>query len=143
MRTLALVALALLAVPATASEPAEGPEIVVKGDVRRLEIERILDADNVDTSRLGTRSVADAMAMILRGRAPEDFWQAYRAHVLAWQRLAEVEAAQWRQVSSVQGEAALVSAEQGIETSFDAVERIARRYGARLPTPPWKRLPTL
>ena len=131
MRWVRLAALALLAVPLPAAVAAQDAEIVVRGDVARIEIERILEADNVDTSRLSAREVADAMAGIGRGRVPEDFWAAYQAHVAAWNRLAGAAASLERAL-----------AEQAIESSFDEVERIARRYGARLPAPPWKVLPT-
>src|SRR5687767_8723730 len=118
---------------------AQDAEIVVRGDSRRTEIERILEADNVDTSRLGSREVADAMAGIERGRAPEDFWLAYRAHVEAWKRFAEAETIQRKQrVPTPESAAALARAEQAIDSTFDEVERIARRHGARLPTPRWR-----
>ena len=86
-----LAALALLSLPLPAAAAAQAPDIVVRGDVQRREIERILRADNVDTSRLGARAVAEAIADIGRGRAPDDFWRAYQAHVRAWERLADVE----------------------------------------------------
>jgi hypothetical protein len=135
MRFVALAAMALLAPPVpfvSGAAAAQDGDIVVRGDTARKEIERILQADNLDTSRLGAREVAEAMGRIERGRAPDDFWAAYRAHVAAWRRLAE---------SSGSLERAL--AEQAIEASFDEVERIARRYRARLPTPPWKIVPTV
>jgi hypothetical protein len=127
-----LGALLLMAFQAPAAFAAQGADIVVQGDVGRIEIERILDADNVDTSRLSDREVAEAMGGIDRGRAPDDFWAAYRAHVEAWNRLARANESLERAL-----------AEQAIETSFDEVERIARRYRARLPVPPWKILPTI
>ena len=37
----------------------------------------------------------------------------------------------------------LAKAEQAIDATFDEVERIARRYGARLPTPPLGDPPTV
>ena len=132
MRSVRLAALAILALETPGAVAAADTEIVVRGDAFRLEIERILDADNVDTSRLGARQVAEAMGAIDRGRAPEDFWKAYRAHVAAWNRMARSEARLERAL-----------AEQAIDASFDEVERIARRYRARLPVPPWKRAPAL
>jgi hypothetical protein len=110
--------------------------------VARSEIERILDADNVDTSALEPREVAEAIAGIRRGRAPDDFWLAYRAHVDAWGRLADaLDAAHTsRGLKDIE---AIGAAEEAIETTFDEVERIARRYGARLPTPPWQVLSTV
>ena len=132
MRLALLAALALLAVQAPQAVAAQAPDIVVRADVARAEIERILDADNLDTSRLGAEDVAEAMSGIERGRAPKDFWTAYQAHVAAWKRLAQAtEIAERRQ------------ADVEIETSFDEVERIARRYRARLPVPPWKVAPTI
>ena len=129
MRLLAALALLALCLPAAAAPQGE---IVVRGDVARTEIERILDADNVDTSRLSPSEVAEAMRRIERGRAPKDFWTAYQAHVAAWNRLAQAtEIAERRQ------------ADLEIETSFDEVERIARHYRARLPVPPWKLVPTI
>ena len=127
-------------VPAVAQEP----DIVVRGDARVAEIERILEADNLDTTRLDPREVADAIAAIPRGRAPGDFWLAYRAHVLAWRRLADANDAA-RRVGAKEPEdaEAVIQAGQAIEATFDEVERIARRYGARLPTPPWDRVPTV
>jgi hypothetical protein len=135
MSLVRLAAMALLAIPAlsmTGTVAAQGSDIVVRGDVARKEIERILDADNVDTSQLDAREVAEAIGSIERGRAPDDFWAAYQAHVTAWNRLAEAS-----------GSLEQTLAEQGIEASFDEVERIARLYGARLPTPPWRILPTV
>ena len=132
MRSLGLAALALLALNLPDAAAARGEDIVVRGDLARREIERILNADNVDTSRLGAREVVEAMAAIRRGRAPEDFWAAYRAHVEAWKRLA-----------AATGSVETALAEQAIEATFDEVERIARRYRAILPTPPWMEIPTV
>src|SRR5215212_5684199 len=61
-------------------------EIVVRAHIGRIEIERILAADNLDTLHLNPSEIADRMAAIQRGRAPDDFWQAYQRHVDAWQR---------------------------------------------------------
>ena len=142
MRFERLALLALLALPVTASATAPEPDIVVRGGVERSEIERILAADNVDTSRLSERDVADIVARIERGRAPKDFWLAYRAHVLAWERLADaVERAS--QGESLLKAEEVVKAEQAIDSTFDEVERIARAYGARLPTPVWSIPPTV
>lgn len=140
----ALASLLLLAAPA-APAPAQSPDIVVKGDARRVEIERILEADNLDTTRLDPREIAEAIEAIPRGRAPRDFWLAYRAHVLAWRRLADADEAARRRgpKASLENEEAIVRAEQAIEASFDQVERIARSYGADLPTPPSQRVPTI
>ena len=105
-------------------------EIVIRADIRRFEIERILVADNLDTSRLAPREVADRTAAIPRGRAPEDFWLAYQVHVDAWQRLAEA----IENVRQSDNDEVRV-AERSINASFDDVERIARRYGAEMPRP--------
>jgi hypothetical protein len=137
---LALLALMTLASPAALA--AQSPDIVVKGGIERAEIERILAADNVDTSQLSEREVADSIARVKRGRAPQDFWLAYRAHVLAWKRLAEAVEKASRSASGFDS-AEVVRAEQAIEATFDEVERIARSYGARLPTPPWAIPPTV
>jgi hypothetical protein len=138
---LALLALLAFAVPAAAS--AQGADIVVHGDVARSEIERILGADNVDTSSLSEREVADILEGIERGRAPQDFWAAYRAHVTAWKRLAAAAEIAGRVGATRSDAEALVRAGQAIDASFDEVERIARSYGARLPIPPWAIPPTV
>ncbi|HLL29537.1 MAG TPA: hypothetical protein VK403_00930 [Allosphingosinicella sp.] len=132
--------LALLALPVPTVLAAQQSDIVVEGGIKRAEIERIVEADNVDTSKLSEREVADALKRIERGRAPQDFWLAYRAHVLAWERLAE---AVERQSESRSGAGPRARAEQAIDATFDEVERIARAYGARLPTPPWAIPPTI
>jgi len=144
MRWVRLALLALLAFATPAAVSAQEAEIVVRGDVGRSEIERILAADNLDTSRLSAREVADAVADVERGRAPEDFWAAYRAHVLAWERLAgAIEQAGERQTEARFEDEEIIRAEQAIEATFDEVERIARAYGARLPTPLWSIPPTV
>jgi hypothetical protein len=127
-----MAVLALLALPMPMAVATQNPDIVVRGDVARTEIERILDADNLDTSRLSAGEVAEALSGIRRGRAPNDFWAAYQAHVAAWIRLAEATDSLQRAL-----------AEQAIDASFDEVERIARGYRARLPVPPWKVVPTV
>ncbi|TMJ19465.1 MAG: hypothetical protein E6G92_06720 [Alphaproteobacteria bacterium] len=136
LRLLILVSAAFL-LPAQAC--AQEPDIVVQGDAARAEIERVLNADNLDTTRLSARDVVDIITGIPRGRAPEDFWNAYQLHVRAWSRLADaVERAQSAQGESTLGEGMeeVEAAEGAIETTFDEVERIATRYGARLPPPP-------
>jgi hypothetical protein len=136
---LALLALLVLPVPAGA---AQEPDIVVHGGVARAEIERILTADNVDTSRLSEREVADIVGRVERGHAPQDFWLAYRAHVHAWERLADAAQRASQGESRFKAEE-LVKAEQAIDATFDEVERIARAYGARLPIPRWSIPPTV
>ncbi|HEX8578102.1 MAG TPA: hypothetical protein VF655_00735 [Allosphingosinicella sp.] len=121
---------------------AQEPEIVVRGDVARSEIERIVEADNLDTSKLSPREVADAITLIPRRRAPADFWVAYLAHVEAWRRLAEATGAARRNRAADDFEA-VAAAEDAVDTTFDEVERIARGYGARLPIPAARRLPTI
>ena len=144
MRFARLALIAFLAIPLPAVAVAQQPDIVVQGGVQRSEIERILAEDNVDTSRLGERDVADIVAQIQRGRAPQDFWLAYRAHVRAWERLADIaEKARRGQGESFFEAEELVKAEQAIDSTFDEVERIARAYGARLPVPRWSIPPTI
>ncbi|HEX8238318.1 MAG TPA: hypothetical protein VF574_01100 [Allosphingosinicella sp.] len=138
MRFLGLALAGLLALTGTAGVAAPEADIVVQGGIERAEIERILRADNVDTSRLSEREVAEIIRGVERGRAPEDFWVAYQAHVLAWKRLAAaVEKAGGRSGESRFEESELLNAQLAIEATFDEVERIARAYGARLPTPAW------
>jgi hypothetical protein len=128
----------VLAVPIAPAAP-QASDIVVRGVAARTEIERILEADNVDTSRLSSRAVAEALATIDRGGAPNDFWAAYQVHVAAWVRLADVETALSKhRVPMPEDVKTLAIAEAAIGESFDQVERIARRYGARLPTPRWR-----
>ncbi len=139
----AIVALALSA-PLVAQNPAPTPapqadqDVVVHGAAARREIERILREDNLNTDRMSPREVAETMAAIARGRAPEDFWTAYQTHVQAWQSYAD----QVDQAPMPQGEATFGdegetgAAQTAIQTTFAEVERIARRYGARLPAPP-------
>jgi hypothetical protein len=134
---LRFLALAFAAILVPAQAPAQ--QLVVQGDAARTEIERILNADNLDSNRLTPREIAETIAQIERGRAPEDFWNAYQIHVRAWARFAAaVERAQRAQRESTLGEemAELQAAESAIGTTFDEVERIALRYGARLPVPP-------
>lgn len=142
MNSVRLVGLALLACAEPAALYAQNPDILVRGDISRSEIERILAADNVDTSRLSEREVADAVANVERGRAPDDFWTAYRAHALAWERLADALERRRESESRFEDEE-VVKAEQAIEATFDEVERIARAYGARLPVPLWSIPPTV
>ena len=66
------------------------------------------------------------MARIPRGHAPTDFWESYERHLAAWERYAEA-------VDSDADATERIIAERTINLSFDAVERIARRYGARIP----------
>lgn len=138
MRPVQLAALAFVAgmVPSTAM--AQSGQIVVQGHAARAEIERILNADNLDTARMRPRDVVEAMAAIERGRAPDDFWEAYQAHVQAWEQLAAAsEQVQGQNVETAfaDGSEALATAQEAIGTTFSEVERIALNYGARLPLP--------
>ena len=118
------------AVPAVSNASAQS-DIVVRADVTKAEIERILNADNLDTVSMEPRDVADTLAAISRGRAPEDFWEAYQKHVDAWQDMAALTDRQDSQADD--GE--LDAADRTINRTFDEVERIARTYGARIPMP--------
>lgn len=126
--------------PQQQTRPAPEPQqdIVVNGDIARTEIERILQEDNLGGRRLTPRETAETMAGISRGRAPQDFWSAYQLHVQAWQ----LYAAALEQGGQRQGDPSFgfngdaEEAERAITTTFNEVERIARRYGARLPAPP-------
>jgi hypothetical protein len=112
--------------PTPAKEP-EHEEIVVKASLARAEIERILRADNLDTANTNPGILADAMGRIRRGKAPIDFWNSYQSHVRAWELFADVAG----NAQSDQREA--IAAERAINSTFDEVERIALRYGARMP----------
>ena len=138
MTTMRMILLALAALLAPASALAQDQEVVVRADTPRAEIERILNADNLDTARLTPREVSGIMSGIERGRAPEDFWTAYQLHVQAWANLADVvDRVQQQQAESAlaAGLDELAAAETAIGTTFDEVERIARLYHARLPAP--------
>ena len=118
------------------SEPVA--EVVVQNSAAKPAIERILNADNLDLDRLSTREVADAMAQIQRGRAPVDFWNAYQLHVRAWQDYADARDAARISTSPTDIDhrpdgAAIDNARKRINSTFDEVEAIARRYHARIP----------
>ncbi len=136
MKDLWILLFALGSHPAPATA-AEEPEIVIQGETARIEIERILREDNLDSERLGADAVVAIMTAIQRGNAPEDFWEAYQAHVRAWQWYAEVEERVRAQdgAAFIDGLDEYVAAGDAIDSTFDDVERIARRYGARLPAP--------
>lgn len=104
----------------------------------RAEIERILNADSASGAQADPRQVAEFMTTIPQGGAPEDFWEAYQSHVRAWEQYAALaEASGQQQLESAFSEnlEELAAAETAIEMTFAEVERIARRYGARLPAP--------
>jgi hypothetical protein len=137
LRVLILACAALLA-PAAATAQGQEQDIVVRAETARAEIERILNADNLDTARLSPREVVEIMSGIERGRVPEDFWNAYQRHVQAWANLADAaDSVQGQQdgPASTFGLDGLERAETTIGTTFDEVERIARQYHARLPAP--------
>jgi len=138
MRTTGIIVLAFAALAAPAAAVAQDQEVVVRGETARAEIERILEADNLDTARLDPSEVVEIMAGIARGGAPEDFWDAYQQHVLAWARLAEV-VSRVRQhqndAAITDGQDELPAAAASIGTTFNEVERIARLYHAQLPRP--------
>ena len=136
----ALLAL-LVAGSAGAAVAAQQQTGQARGTVaERQEIERILQADNLDTGRLTSRQVATTIRGIRRGSAPEDFWTAYQAHVRAWERAADAEERAVGLMADKRPDleravADYLEAEEAIETTFTEVERIARSYGATLPTP--------
>jgi hypothetical protein len=132
-----LCALAILGSGPLRSEPVT--EVVVQNSAAVPAIERILNADNLDVARLSPREVADAMAEIPRGRAPDDFWTAYQLHVRAWQDYADARDAARVITSPTDIDhrpdgAAIEDARKRINSTFDEVETIARRYHARIPS---------
>jgi hypothetical protein len=124
-----------------ASEPLHAEpvtEVVVQNSAAGPAIERILNADNLDTDRLSPREVADTMSEIPRGRAPGDFWTAYQLHVRAWQDYADARDAARVMTSPTDIDhrpdgAAIEDARKRINSTFDLVEEIAHRYHARIP----------
>ena len=122
----------------TTTAAAQDEVIVVRANVAQSEIERILNLDNLEVELLAPREVATAMSGIKKGRAPRDFWIAYQAHVKAWQRFASATQAMMISNDTLAAEEAAggrAEAKLAIKKTFDEVERIARRYGARIPTP--------
>ena len=131
----------LLAVAATLFPAvARSEEVVVSASAARPAIERILNADNLDLDLLSSREVADTMAEIPRGTAPLEFWLAYREHVRAWQDYADAKdrgrGASPMDIDQRPDGAAISDARRRINATFDKVEEIARRHGARLPAAP-------
>lgn len=135
-----LAMLMLLGSPIAARGSAQEEPPVTRGEATdRREIERILAADNLDTGRLSPGEVVATIRAIPRGRAPGDFWTAYQEHVRAWERFAAIEERVRDLGEGKEREAAIMAlfeADREINTTFDEVERIARSYGAELPTPP-------
>ena len=131
-----LCGLVILGAGPVYSEPVA--EVVVQNSAAGPAIERILNADNLDVERLSPREVADTMAQIPRGRAPGDFWTAYQQHVRAWQDYADARDAARVITSPTDIDhrpdgAAIEDARKRINSTFDEVEAIARRYHARMP----------
>jgi hypothetical protein len=125
----------LISAPAF-SEPAT--DVVIQNSAAKPAIERILNADNLDVDRLSPREVAETIAEIPRGRAPGDFWNAYQLHVRAWQDYADARDAARIPTSPTDIDhrpdgAAIDSARKRINSTFDDVEAIARRYHAHIP----------
>ena len=136
--------IALLAPFAPTAFAAQQPDIVVEAPEARVEIERILEADNLDVERLSPREVVGIMEAIERGNAPNDFWEVYQQHLRAWQLFADLVDTVLRQKGEsafAEREEELAQAEEAVNATFDVVERIALRYGARMPVPPGKRVP--
>ena len=124
--------------PATAADPIEAAS--QSNEVARVEIERILNADNVDVRRRSSRAIVAHMRAIPRGQAPADFWNAYQRHITAWERFAIAEEA-YRTPSRgnpAMHERAIVQlggADRAVNATFHEVNRIAARYGASIPAP--------
>ena len=108
---------------------AQEAEIVVEAPSSRIEIERILVADNLNTATMEPHDIVATMRGIPRGTAPEDFWTSYQQHLGAWQRFAAGTDDSRTTADELKALRRLVNA------TFDAVERLALRYGARLPDP--------
>jgi hypothetical protein len=133
-----LFALSLFALQLPA--PINGEDVVVQGSASRPAIQRILEADNLDIERLPAGEVAERMREIGRGAAPVEFWAAYQAHVRAWTDYAEAKARARRadplQVDDAPDGRAITDARRRINTTFDVVEAIAKRYRAWPPRTP-------
>lgn len=127
MRRGLLVLGLLAALPLPGGVSAQDLEIVVDGPTLQQEIERILAADNIDPANLTAHEVAEALARIPRGHAPDDFWESYRRHVDAWRRFAEAEA------DPAINKREFRATERAINNTYTEAERVARRYGARPP----------
>ena len=112
-----------------ASAAAQEPEIVVEAPLHRTEIERILEADNLDLATMTPREVAETLARIPRGGAPDEFWARYQGHVRAWWSYAALKDDDRVHSHDVS------EAKDMVNQTFDDVERIAESYGARLPEP--------
>ncbi len=136
-RVTAVAICCLLGPYMTAAAIAQDNVIIVQANGAQKEIERILDLDNLEVELLHPRDVAAAMASIRKGRAPSDFWVAYQSHVKAWQRYATASGSPLSLTIEPTKDdfAGRAEARLAIDSTFDEVERIARRYGARIPMP--------
>ena len=135
MRAGVSLVLILMTPMASAAYAAPAPaEIAGHADVARAEIERILNADNLDRQAMNPQAIADALAAIPRGRAPEDFWQAYQEHVEAWMRLAELTESGPIDEEGIPFDA-LQNAGFAISLTYGQVQLIALSYGAKMPMP--------
>jgi hypothetical protein len=132
MWTAKLVCLAVLASAPPVSAPV-AQDVVVAASAAKPAIMRILEADNLDIETLPASEVAERMSEIRQGAAPAEFWIAYQAHVRAWQDYARAKARAQR-VDALSGDTidggAIVDARTRINRTFDAVELIAKRFGA-------------
>lgn len=127
----AKLAVALLIV---APAPTGQQQVTVAASAARPAIMRILEADNLDVEALAASEVAARMGEITQGAAPREFWTAYQAHVRAWADYARAKA-KMRGADALTGPSleeagAVVAARGRINATFDAVEAIARRFGA-------------
>ena len=133
-----LIVLTLFALQLPA--PVKGEDIVVQSSAASPAIQRILEADNLDVERLSAGEVAARMREIGRGAAPVEFWAAYQEHVRAWTDYAEAKARARRsdplQVDDAPDGRAIAAARRRINTTFDVVEAIAKRYQAWPPRTP-------
>lgn len=134
-----LAALLLASAGATSAEPPTD-DIVVRSNAVGPAIRRILEADNLDVERLSASEVAARMQEIGRGAAPADFWSAYRDHVAAWSDYAQARARarRWNplEIADAADGAAIAEARRRINSTFDVVEAIAKRYDAWPPRSP-------
>lgn len=148
MRILPLIGFALLALTGVPVAAQPSDQAVIRGNaVTRSEIGRILAADNVDVRGLSPRQVFDKIRAVPRGRAPNEFWTAYQAHVRAWEAAAAATERMERLANAkpiLRTDAAtdLAEAYEAVESTFNEVERVARGYGVDMPVPPGTALPT-
>lgn len=132
----------------TPESPAQESSAPARGtESERSEIARILAADNLDNSNMEPAQVAATIRAIPRGGAPTDFWEAYRAHVGAWDKLGQAVTLAEAALEAARAErgdadtlkraaAALIEAEAAVESTFTEVTEIATRYGVPIPAVP-------